>query len=76
MAEKFSFLPNSQVVYTFLCRLRSIVSHRDHFVQRLQGCKLPLAHSPMRPNVACGLPEIKNWSPTCQLESRGESLKR
>ena len=37
-----------------------------------QGCKLPLAHSPMRPYVVCGLPEIKNWSPTWRLESRGE----
>ena len=37
-----------------------------------QGCKLPLAHSPMRPNVVCGLPEIKNWSPTWRPETRGE----
>ena len=38
----------------------------------VQGCKLPLAHSPMRPNVVCGLPEIKNWSPTWRQESRCE----
>ena len=25
-----------------------------------QGCKLLVAHSPMRPNITCGLPEIEN----------------
>ena len=42
----------------------------------LQGCKLLVAHSPMRLNVVCGLPEIKNWSPTWRLESRGKWYHR
>ena len=37
-----------------------------------QGCKLLVAHSQMRPNVVCGLPEIKNWSPTWRLESKAK----
>ena len=41
----------------------------------IQGCRLPLAHSPMRPNLVCGQPEIKNRSPTWRLESRSTSLK-
>ena len=36
-----------------LWQQKQAISEKKH------GCKLPVAHSPMRPNVVCGLPEIK-----------------
>ena len=55
-------------------RLAEASWRRDNmwYMTCLQGCKLLVAHSPMRPNVVCGLQEIKNWSPTWRLEPGGK----